>query len=86
MKLPFKKHRTETILQKKGEWYLVFGKEKSGVVYTATLHACEDAVKYDKGLSKATFTPDMEEGCPFCKEDIPDVLAVTKKLINGENR
>ena len=85
MKFPFKRCQGETILRKEGKWYLTFLKEKdTGKNAAAVLHACKDAVKYDKGLDKGHATPDMDEGCPFCNEDIPDVLAVTQKLINDE--
>jgi len=84
MKFPFKKTRGEIILQKEGKWYLTQNTEKNGEIAVATLHACAGAINYDKTLESKIFTPDMDEGCPHCNEDIPHTLLVTKKLINND--
>ena len=83
MKFPFKKPRGETILLKEGKWYLTLCKSIDGsFVEAATLHACEKAIEYDRGLRKGNYVDDMEDGnCVFCSEITPDSLIVTKNLI-----
>ena len=81
MKFPFKKPRGETILLKKGWWYLTHHIEKNKEITVCILHACKEATEYDKGLQKGDYLSDMDEGhCTFCNEPVPSLLIVTKNL------